>query len=321
MKKRAIEVSRYYIGIDLGATTVKTGCVSSEGKILLETKVSTEAHQGPQVVVQKIMKTVEEMYNRFGKASIEGIGIGAPGIVHNGIVKAPPNISEWDEVNLQSKIANLTGIKTIVENDANAAALAEAKFGAGKGKNNFLFVIWGTGVGGGIILDGKIYHGPNGGAGEIGHTSIDFNGPQCNCGNKGCIEAYIGQRYLSQRTREMLKLPGVVSSIETLVEGNLDRIEPHVIAVAAEQGDAAAKEILTEAGTLLGYALTSIVNIMDLEIVIIGGGISASPRFVYDAITQTIQTRVLKPHRQHIQVLRAELGNAAGIIGAASLVI
>ncbi|MBI3189906.1 MAG: ROK family protein [Ignavibacteriales bacterium] len=181
--------------------------------------------------------------------------------------------------------------------------------------------MWGTGVGGGIILDGNIYHGPNGGAGEIGHTTIDFNGPDCNCGNKGCIEAYIGQRYLSQRTKELLQKPNVQSKIIELVEGDFNKIEPAVISLAAEQGDAIAKEILTEAGTLLGYALSNVSNILDLETVIIGGGISAAPQFVYDAIKNSLQARVLKPHRPNIQVLRANLGNSAGIIGAASLVI
>ncbi|MBI5214366.1 MAG: ROK family protein [Ignavibacteriae bacterium] len=316
-----MSTQHYFLGIDLGATTVKTGCVSSDGKILSETKVSTEAHLGPDAVVQQIMKTVDSMFNQYGNDSLEAIGIGAPGIVNNGIVKAPPNISAWDEVNLQNEINRITGIKVVVENDANCAALAEAKFGAGIHHRNFLFVIWGTGVGGGIILDGKIYHGPNGGAGEIGHTTIDFNGPDCNCGNKGCIEAYIGQRYLSQRTKELLQKSNVHSKIIELVEGDFNKIEPAVISLAAEQGDAVAKEILTEAGTLLGYALSNVSNILDLETVIIGGGISAAPQFVYDAVTNALRARVLKPHRPNIQVLRAKLGNTAGIIGAASLVI
>ncbi|MBI3195081.1 MAG: ROK family protein [Ignavibacteriae bacterium] len=314
-------MQKLFLGIDLGATTVKTGCVSSEGKILSETKVSTEAHLGPNAVVQQIIKTVDSMFEQYGKDSFEAIGIGAPGIVNNGIVKAPPNISSWDEVNLQNEIHQITGIKVIVENDANCAALAEAKFGAGVHYKNFLFVIWGTGVGGGIILDRKIYHGPNGGAGEIGHTTIDFNGPECNCGNRGCIEAYIGQRYLSQRTKELLQKSNVQSKIIELIEGDFNKIEPHVISLAAEQGDTIAIEILSEAGTLLGYALSNVSNILDLETVIIGGGISAAPQFVYDAITTSLQSRVLKPHRPNIQVLRAKLGNSAGIIGAASLVI
>ncbi len=316
-----MSTQQYFLGIDLGATTVKTGCVSLEGRILSETKVSTEAHLGPQAVVQQIMKTIDSMVEQFGNDSFEAIGIGAPGIVNNGIVKAPPNISAWDEVDLQKEISSRSGKNVIVENDANCAALAEAKFGAGIHHNNFLFVIWGTGVGGGIILDGKIYHGPNGGAGEIGHTTIDFNGPDCNCGNKGCIEAYIGQRYLSQRTKELLQKSIVQSKILELVQGEFNKIEPAVISLAAEEGDAVAKEMLTEAGTLLGVALSNITNILDLETVIIGGGISAAPQFVYDAVTNSLCARVLKPHRPNIQVLRAKLGNAAGIIGAASLVI
>ncbi len=313
--------NQLYLGIDLGATTVKTGCVSREGKILSEVKVPTEAQHGPQIVVEQIMKTITRMDEEYGKDSFQSIGIGAPGIVNNGIVKAPPNISGWDEVDLQSEIGRLTGKRVVVENDANAAALAEATFGAGIGNPNFLFVIWGTGVGGGIILDGKIYHGPNGGAGEIGHTTIDYDGVQCNCGSKGCIEAYIGQRYLSRRTRELLQQSTVKSKIEGLLEGDWDRIEPRFIALAAEQGDAVARDILTEAGTLLGYSLASFINVLDLETVIIGGGISAAPQFVYEAIRTAAVERSLKPHRSGIAILRARLGNAAGILGAASLVL
>ena len=210
-----------------------------------------------------------------------------------------------------------------IENDANCGAIAESHFGAGREFNDFLFVIWGTGVGGGVIIGKKIYRGPYGGAGEIGHITIDYNGPQCNCGNRGCIESFIGQRYLSERTRQILQSEaknGLTSKIEKLVDGKLDRIEPAIISKAAEENDPIAREILTEAGELLGYALVSAMNILDLRVVIIGGGISAAPEFVFEAVTRSIKSRVLTPHRAGAQVLRATLGNGAGIIGAASLV-
>jgi glucokinase len=210
-----------------------------------------------------------------------------------------------------------------IENDANCAALAEARFGAGKEFKDFLFVIWGTGVGGGIILNHRLFHGPGGGAGEIGHLSIDYEGAACNCGGTGCIESYIGQRYLSQRTKDILRTldSDKREIIVKLVKGDLDRIDPAIVSKAAELGDPTAISILKEAGTLLGAALASIMNVLDLEIAVIGGGISAAPGFVYEAILSSIRSRVLKPHQAGVKVIRAMLGNNAGIIGAASLVL
>jgi glucokinase len=209
-----------------------------------------------------------------------------------------------------------------IENDANVAAIAEATHGAGRDYKDFLFVIWGTGVGGGIILNHKIFRGPQGGAGEIGHITIDYNGPACNCGSRGCIESYIGQRYLSHRTAELLRnlSPGATPSrIVSLVEGNLSKIDPYIISKAAEDGDATARTVLEEAGELLGYALASALNVLDLRVVIVGGGISAAPQFVFKAIESALHSRVLRTHKSSVRVLKAALGNDAGIIGAANL--
>jgi glucokinase len=227
---------------------------------------------------------------------------------------------DWDAVPLGKEIGTMFGMTVAIENDANAAAIAESRFGAGVHHDNFLFVIWGTGVGGGIILDRKIYRGPSGGAGEIGHVSIDHAGPLCNCGSRGCVEAYVGQRYLSQRTAE--RLAGhPESKILALVGGDLTRLEPLYISQAAEQGDPVAQEILREAGTLLGVALGAVMNVMDLRVSIIGGGVSAAGPFVLKAIEDSVRAHVLKPLRPEIQVIPAKLGNNAGMLGAAGLVL
>jgi glucokinase len=251
-----------------------------------------------------------------------GIGVGSPGVVDDeGVVKAPPNFANWDEVQLKTELARFfPSLPVAIENDANAAAIAESKFGAGKQYPNFLFVIWGTGVGGGIILDRKIFRGPSGGAGEIGHVTIDYNGPLCNCGNTGCVEAYVGQRYLSQRAAERLK-SHPESKIVQLVGGDLSRIEPVYISQAAHEGDDIARAILVEAGQLLGVGLAGVMNIMDLRVSIIGGGISAAGDFVMQAIQESVVRHVLKPLRKDIKVLPAQLGNNAGLLGAAGLVM
>ncbi len=311
-----------FIGVDLGGTTIKAGVVSAAGSIQYQNRFPAFADRGPSIVVQQIALAVKDAMSKAGNADVSGIGIGSPGVVDDdGVVKAPPNFVNWDEVPLKGDLAKLfPGLAIGVENDANAAAIAESKFGAGVQFPNFLFVIWGTGVGGGIILNHKIYRGPTGGAGEIGHVSIDYKGPRCNCGNVGCVEAYVGQRYLSQRTAERLK-NHPESKILKLVGGDISKIEPVYISQAAHDKDPLAREVLLEAGDLLGVALAGVMNIMDLRISIIGGGISAAGDFVMNAVQESIVRHVLKPLRKDIRVLPALLGNNAGILGAAGLVM
>jgi glucokinase len=315
----------FTMGVDLGATTIKAGVVDAKGNVIDHLTMDTKANKGPKTVVQQMLFALQELFAKHKQGECFGIGIGSPGIVNikTGSVLHPPNFNDWKEVPLAEIVRKTFSLPTFIENDANCAALAEARYGAGVESNNFIFVIWGTGVGGGVILDHKIYRGPFGGAGEIGHVSIDYNGLLCKCGNRGCIEAYIGQRYLSARTKTIIETKmkeGTRSIIERLVDGNLDRIEPAIISDAAQQDDRTAIEILEEAGELLGYALASVINVLDIRTVIIGGGISAAPKFVFDAIHTSVVERVLQPHRATVRILRSTLGNTAGIIGAASLV-
>jgi glucokinase len=314
--------SKTVIGVDIGGTTIKVGLVSADGSILYNNKFPTNAGEGPAAVIQQVRAAVQDALRHTDGAQIGGIGIGSPGVVDDeGVVKAPPNFVDWDEVPLKSELSKLfPSISIGVENDANAAAIAESKFGAGIQYPNFLFVIWGTGVGGGIILNHKIFRGPTGGAGEIGHVSIDYNGPQCNCGNVGCVEAYVGQRYLSLRTAQRLQAHPD-SRILQLVGGDFSKIEPVYISQAANEGDTLAREILVEAGELLGVALAGVMNIMDLRVSIIGGGISASGGFVMKAVQDSVVQHVLRPLRKDIRVLPAQLGNDAGLLGAAGLVM
>ena len=312
---------KYAIGVDLGATTVKTGLVSSEGKILVQTKLPTLGERGPKAVIQQIRKSVEEIQVHAKGKRLKGVGIGSPGIVdEEGVVKDPPNIKGWHRVALQREIKKYFSMVVKVENDANVAAIAEAKFGAGRRHPNFLFVIWGTGVGGGIIMDGRIFRGPSGGAGEIGHVSIDRNGLRCNCGSRGCVEAYVGQRYLSKRTIARLKTHPR-SKILKLVSGDIRKVEPMYISRAAHDGDALAREMFIESGTILGVALGGVMNVLDLRVIIIGGGVSAAGGFVFEAIRKSVRSHVLKPLKQDIVVVPAKLGNSAGILGAAGLVL
>jgi glucokinase len=316
------------IGLDIGGTTIKAGMVTPGGEVIAQTVLPTLAGEGPGPVLAQAVKAVRAVIAGAGAGNgpAAGVGVGIPGIVsaRDGLVRYPPNFTRWDHVDVSGSLRRETGLPVVTENDANCAALAEARFGAGSHHKDFIFVIWGTGVGGGIILDGKIYRGPDGGAGEIGHITIDRNGPECRCGNRGCIESYIGQRYLSDRARAVVEREvseGRRSAILDLAGGDATKIEPELISRAAEAGDVVACAILGEAGAMLGTALSTVVNIMDITTAVIGGGISAAPDFVFDAAASEMRSRVLTPHRSSIVVKRAALGNQAGVIGAASLLL
>ncbi len=310
------------VGVDLGGTTVKTGLVTRDGRITYQNKFDSKGHEGPNAVIRQILLSIEDAMHYAGGASFVGIGVGSPGVVDNeGYVKSPPNLFHWDSIPLAKELnKQFVGLTITVENDANCAAIAESKFGAGKDYPDFLFIIWGTGVGGGIILNRTLYRGPSGGAGEVGHTSIDYNGPVCGCGARGCVEAFIGQKYLSERTAEKLK-DHPTSVILKLVDGDVSKIEPLFISQAAKAGDELARSILSEAGTLLGVAIGAVMNTMDLRISIVGGGVSAAGDFVMKAAQDSVRAHVLKPLREDIRVIQSALGNEAGILGAAGLVL
>ncbi len=317
-------MNKYAIGVDLGGTSVKAGVVSLDGKIINQISIPTEAEKGPETVANQIVKAIKEVSaEAFGK-EIVGIGVASPGLVNldGNTVEAPPNFKHWDSFPLRDTVFKglANGLPLLIENDANAAALAELKFGAGRGEDDYLFVIWGTGVGGGIIIDGKIYHGPHGGAGEFGHGSIDYNGPQCNCGNIGCIESYIGQRYLSTRATKYLENKKE-SVVWKLVNNDASKIEPQVLYDAAMEGDAAATEIMSEAGELLGVAISSFMNVMNFDLAIVGGGVSAAGDLVFTPMNKRIKKSVMAPLRPVARAIPAQLGNQAGILGAAGLVM
>jgi glucokinase len=316
--------ARHVVGVDLGGTTVKAGIVSYDGDIVLEHTAPTEADQGPEHVTANIVRVIREVLDKTEDKNIRGIGVASPGIVSldGNTIEAPPNFKGWDSFPLRNAVQRGLGEKfrVSIENDANAAAIAEAKFGAGRGEKDFLFVIWGTGIGGGIIMNGEIYHGPHGGAGEFGHGSIDYNGPPCNCGNIGCIESYIGQRYLSSRAAKMLE-ERKDSLVWKLVDGDAERIEPKILHDAAMKGDEAAHAIMAEAGELLGVAISSFMNIMNYHLAIVGGGISAAGDLVFQPMNESVRKRVMAPLRPIARVIPAEMGNRAGILGAAGLVM
>jgi glucokinase len=312
------------IGVDLGGTRIKLGAANQQGDIVKDINVAAEAEKGPQSVISNIIKGCKELIDSgiFPKDSVKGVGIGAPGSVDldGGTVKYPPNFPNWGVVRLGEEVSKgLNGLTVEVDNDANAAIAGESKFGAGKNTDNFFMLTLGTGVGGGIIIDNKVFRGVTGAGAELGHISIDYKGEPCKCGNIGCIEAYVGQRYFSKRTADQLKdYPG--SKIHDLINGDIDKLEPFIIFKAAEAGDEFAIKALAEFGFYVGVAISNLVNIFDFQLAVIGGGISAAGSFIFDPMIKTANERVLSVHRDKFKIVPAELGNRAGILGAAALV-
>ncbi len=312
----------YIIGIDLGGTFIKAGAVSREGDLLLEgSPVPSRSDENPQAVVGQIDKAVNEVKGKYKNDRLLGIGIGSPGLVDldGGTVKYPPNFANWTVFRLGDETAKKTGHRVEVENDANAAAVGELKFGAGKGLRNFIMITLGTGVGGGFIIDGKVFRGETGGAGEIGHISINYDGPHCKCGNRGCVEAYVGQKYLSHRVYEQLKVHPD-SLINRLINGDESRLEPKIISQAADKGDKFALQVWKETGMYIGVAVAAAFNLFDTANLIVGGGVSKAGKALFDSIEETIKERVLPPLRPRVKVVPAKLENSAGIIGAAALI-
>ncbi len=311
---------KYAVGIDLGGTSIKIGVVSNDGKTLYKTSLDTEADKGPDNVIKQIKKGIHSVLDK-NKIKVKGIGIGAPGVVtlKTGTVENPPNFPGWEKIELGKVIKKEFNLPVHVENDANAAAVGEMIFGAGRKYDSFIMVTLGTGVGGGVIIDKKIYRGEFGAAGEIGHITIDFDGPKCNCGSFGCIEAFIGNQYLVNSIKDELpNHPG--SLINKLIEQDYVNLTPKIIDIAAEEGDEYAISIIKAVGRYLGSALASVSNLLDVSTFIIGGGVAGFGKPLFDEVIKTTSSRVLKPLQNRVKVLPAKLKNDAGIKGASALV-
>ena len=282
------------IGVDVGGGTVKFGLVDEKGTILERDVRPTGAENGPNAVLRTVGEGLQAM---IGKApDAVGVGVGFPGVVnHRKQVCWPPNFPGWEVVDPAEHLRPMIGdsIPLVIENDANVAAWAEATIGSAAGEPHFLYVTLGTGIGGCIISDGKIWRGATGGAGEIGHMTVDVNGPICNCGARGCVEAYIGSRYMTSYARQkMRRYPE--SMLHEMMNGGKE-LTPQLINEAAEGGDIFAQNFLTELGRILGAALAGALNACDLHLCIVGGGLSQAETFLLGQARRTLRARVLQP--------------------------
>ena len=315
------------IGVDLGGTNIKFGLVTANGKILCRINIPTLAKAGPNSVIARIIETINHLrFSKGHRQTVRSIGIGSAGVIDHcrGIIHYSPNLFGWKEIPLKERIEKETKISVFVGNDANAFTLGEYCFGVGIGCHSLIGITLGTGVGGGIIVDGKLLLGINHAAGEVGHTSINAFGPKCRCGNLGCLERYVGAEYIVRQTIEQLKLPkaeqGLLqaenSVILRLAKWDYKKITPEVIAQAGKKGDKLAKLKIKETGSYIGVGLANVVSLIDPEIIVIGGGVSGFGKLLLETIRKTVSSRIMNYPGRKLKIFLSKLKDDAAILGA-----
>jgi len=314
---------RYFVGVDLGGTYIKFGIVSDKGEVSYKGMLSAQARLGRDVVRDNLLRSVKQALQaaKVKKTKITGIGTGSPGTVNQitgRIEGSSPNIPEMVNVNLRQWLSKPFGLPVCVDNDANVMALAESKFGAAKGFSNALCITVGTGIGGGIILNGKLFHGSNFAGAEFGHMTICHNGRKCNCGGIGCLEMYASAPAMVKDAKRLLKTDKR-SIIRSLVEGDLSRLTTKVLFAAEKKGDRLASQVIDQASAYLGAGIASAVNLLNPQVVVIGGGVSQGGASFIRRIDREVKRRAFPSATRHLKVVRAKLGNDAGFIGAAIL--
>ena len=301
------------IGIDFGGTTVKSGVVR-EGQIVSRAApLQTQEHSGPEPLLGAMRETIEQL--REQHPEVVAIGAGLPGIIDssNGRVWQLSNVPGWENVTLRALLEQWSGLPAAIDNDANAMAYAEWLCGAGRGGLNVVCVTLGTGVGGGLILDGKLHRGSGLGAGEIGQMTIDPNGPAGQYGNNGALEKYVGNRQIAERGQALYRSAGLTKSLE--------ECSPRTLELAANAGDAVAQQVWEEIGFAIGITLCDIVWLLNPDRIVIGGGVARAGEHVFRPIRRVIEQRTMKIFHQRLTIVPALLGNDAGIIGSAALAL
>ena len=305
------------IGIDLGGTNIKTALIDREGDIIARDITPTDSSEGVQAVVREIVDAVEATAGQgeIPVRNLVGVGVGAPAVSSDqGVVGLAPNLG-WKDVPLRAILQDRLPVPVSVDNDASVAALAEARIGSGAGAASLFFITLGTGIGGGIVIRGKIHHGASFAAGEIGHVVIRPDGPLCRCGRKGCLEALSSGTAMIRDARAAIEA-GRPSKITELANGLIRSVTPEMISRAARENDGLAREVFTTAAEHLGIAVTNIIHLLSPEVIAIGGGISEAGPVLFDPIQQTIGELTIPHMLKHTRVVKAQLGNDAGAIGA-----
>jgi glucokinase len=303
-------MSFFTIGIDIGGTNIKLGLVNRSGKILVRAFLETKKyHRKKTELIEALVLEIQRLihFQKLSNRDITGIGIGLPGIIDpkRGRVGFLPNIPGWRNVPLREIIRSKLHVPIFIDNDVNLVTLAEWQFGAGQGVENLICLTLGTGVGGGLVFDNRLYRGEGFAAGELGHMPLNERGPCCPCGGWGCFERYVGNGYLLRKAAQWFRRKNISL--------------PEVYRLA-HQGNQNAIRFWHEAGEHIGNALVSLVNLLNPRLIIIGGGVSNNYKFMEKTVNAVIKKRAMKFQARMVKIKRAKLGDDAGIIGAQVLV-
>jgi len=309
----------HFVGVDIGGTKVAAGLVDADGKILLHERVPMISNSSPQDGLNAVLSAIAKVIPTV-TAAVGGIGICAPGPLNpkTGIILNPPNLPCWRDFPLAESVQKLYAVPVKVDNDANAAALAEARWGAVRGYRHVFYATIGTGIGTGIVFDGEIYHGRTGSAGEGGHVSIDYRGPICRCGKPGCIEILASGTAIAQRARDEIAA-GHKSSMLELAGGDVNAITGEILRKAYVAGDQLAKEILSDAVEMLAVWLSNMIDLLDPDVMVIGGGAAALYQPFFNQIRKRVAKLTVNPRSSEVPVLPARYGADSGIAGGAAL--
>lgn len=320
-----MESGSYIIGVDVGGTSINVGVVPFEGGTVLGMRsLPTEAGRGAKFVVDRMTGMIRAGIRdarreaEIAEDGIIGIGLGSPGPLDRktGTVLETPNLG-WRNFPLRDLIANEVGLEAVLDNDANCAALGEWWMGAARSVDSVIAVTVGTGIGGGIVLNGEVYHGASDVAGEIGHMTIDSTGRKCNCGNYGCLEAYASGPAIGARAVEGLRA-GVQSILPNMVDGELDRLTAETVYEGVVAGDAYATEVMRETAKFLGTGVANLINALNPQVIVISGGVTRAGDHLFEPLQAEVRRRAFRPAFEHCRILSSELGGMAGVIGAAA---
>jgi glucokinase len=311
-----------YIGCDLGGTNLRAATVDVEGGLVLhQLSIPTLAREGHEAVMTRMADLILKLIQSAGmkKEEIGGIGIGVPGVLdlEKGETLFLPNLpGTWPHIPLRDKITKLTGLPTSLLNDVRSITNGEWHFGAGRGVDTLAVFAIGTGIGGGLVINGQLHLGIGGTGGELGHTTIDFNGPRCGCGNYGCLEAFAsGPAIAAMGIKAVTQ--GLTTRIGDLCEYDLNCITPELIAQAAHQGDKIARDIYEQTGLYLGVAAANVCVTIGPRRIIIAGGVSQAGDLLLNPIRRTLRERVTAMPIERVEILPSQLGDHAGVIGVA----
>jgi glucokinase len=315
-----------FVGVDIGGTKVAAGIVDSHGRILAHTRGPMNCRATDKEGLYSVISAIDSLFamEPASRKETHSIGICAPGPLdpRTGVIINPPNVPCWRDFPLAGEVSKRYSVSVKVDNDANAAGLAEYLWGAGHGIRNVFFATLGTGIGTGIILDGKIFHGRTGSAAEGGHITIDPNGPVCGCGKKGCIEVLASGTGIARRAREKLaQSPQLAGQLLAFAAGDASAIRSEMVAKAAEAGDALAKDVLAQTYEYLAIWLGDIVDLLEPEVIILGGGVSEMLRLHFNEIQKRMKNWCVNSRYREIPIVPAYYGENAGIAGGAALCI